>query len=149
MKIFVDTNIVSELLEERSLVDYIDQIFEKAEQKGWTRVLSVGSFYTITFLTERFLRRQGIVLPQLVEQQRIILNSLLQAFEIVDISKDELASGVPDLQFNDIEDSYQYQSAIKSNCSVLLTINKKDFKNVTDSNIQILSPQEFVETYMD
>ena len=52
MRIFVDTNIVSELLEERSLVDYIDQIFEKAEQKGWTRVLSVGSFYTITFLTE-------------------------------------------------------------------------------------------------
>ena len=38
MKIFVDTNIVSELLEERSQVDYIDQIFEKAEQKGWTRL---------------------------------------------------------------------------------------------------------------
>lgn len=80
MKIFVDTNIVSELLEERSQVDYIDQIFEKAEQKGWTRVLSVGLFYTITFLTERFLRHQGIGQPQLVEQQRIILNSLLQAF---------------------------------------------------------------------
>ena len=63
MRIFVDTNIVSELLEERSLVDYIDQIFEKAEQKGWTRVLSVGSFYTITFLTERFLRHQGIGQP--------------------------------------------------------------------------------------
>ena len=148
MRIFVDTNIVSELLEERSLVDYIDQIFEKAEQKGWTRVLSVGSFYTITFLTERFLRHQGIGQPQLVEKQRIILNSLLQAFEIVDISKDELSSGVSDLQFNDIEDSYQYQSAIKSNCSVLLTINKKDFKNVTDGNIQILSPQEFVDTYI-
>ena len=84
-----------------------------------------------------------------MEQQRIILNSLLQAFEIVDISKDELSSGVSDSQFNDIEDSYQYQSAIKSNCSVLLTINKKDFKNVTDGNIQILSPQEFVDTYID
>ena len=70
MRIFVDTNIVSELLEERSQVDYIDRIFEKAEQEGWTRVLSVGSFYTITFLTERFLRRQGIGQPQLVEQQR-------------------------------------------------------------------------------
>lgn len=60
MRIFVDTNIVSELLEERSQVDYIDQIFEKAEQKGWTRVLSVGSFYTITFLTERFNRTAPI-----------------------------------------------------------------------------------------
>lgn len=149
MRIFVDTNIVSELLEERSLVDYIDLIFENAEQKGWTRVLSVGSFYTITFLTERFFRRQGIGLPQLVEQQRKILNSLLQAFEIADISKEELSSGVSDVQFNDLEDSYQYQSAIKSKCSVLLTINKKDFMNVTNGNIQILSPQEFVDTYID
>ena len=148
MKIFVDTNIVSELLEERSQVDYIDRIFEKAEQEGWTRVLSVGSFYTITFLTERFLRRQGIGQPQLVEQQRIILNSLLQAFEITDINKDELSSGVADMQFNDLEDSYQYQSAIKSNCSILLTINKKDFKNVADGNIQVLSPQDFIESYI-
>ena len=148
MRIFVDTNIVSELLEERSQVDYIDRIFEKAEQDGWTRVLSVGSFYTITFLTERFLRRQGIGQPQLVEQQRIILNSLLQAFEITDINKDELSSGVADMQFNDLEDSYQYQSAIKSNCTVLLTINKKDFKNVTDGNIQVLSPLDFIETYI-
>lgn len=148
MRIFVDTNIVSELLEERSQVDYIDRIFEKAEQDGWTRVLSVGSFYTITFLTERFLRRQGIGQPQLVEQQRIILNSLLQAFEITDINKDELSSGVADMQFNDLEDSYQYQSATKSNCSILLTINKKDFKNVADGNIQVLSPQDFIESYI-
>ena len=148
MRIFVDTNIVSELLEERSQVDYIDLIFENAEQKGWTRVLSVGSFYTITFLTERFFRRQEIGLPQLVEQQRKILNSLLQAFEIADISKEELSSGVSDVQFNDLEDSYQYQSAIKSKCSVLWTINKKDFMNVTNGNIQILSPQEFVDTYI-
>lgn len=148
MRIFVDTNIVSELLEERSQVDYIDRIFEKAEQDGWTRVLSVGSFYTITFLTERFLRRQGIGPPQLVEQQRIILNSLLQAFEITDINKDELSSGVADMQFNDLEDSYQYQSATKSNCSILLTINKKDFKNVADGNIQVLSPQDFIESYI-
>ena len=148
MRIFVDTNIVSELLEERSQVDYIDRIFEKAEQDGWTRVLSVGSFYTITFLTERFLRRQGIGQPQLVEQQRIILNSLLQAFEITDINKEELLSGVADMQFNDLEDSYQYQSATKSNCSILLTINKKDFKNVADGNIQVLSPQDFIESYI-
>ena len=49
MRIFVDTNIVSELLEERSQVDYLDRIFEKAEQDCWTLVLSVGSFYTIHF----------------------------------------------------------------------------------------------------
>ena len=33
MRIFVDTNIVSELLEERSQVDYIDRILRKQNRK--------------------------------------------------------------------------------------------------------------------
>lgn len=45
MRIFVDTNIISELLEARSQVDYVDRIFAEAERNQWTRVLSVGSFY--------------------------------------------------------------------------------------------------------
>lgn len=56
MRIFVDTNIISELLEARSQVDYVDRIFAEAERNQWTRVLSVGSLYTLTFLIERFLR---------------------------------------------------------------------------------------------
>lgn len=148
MKIFVDTNIISEFLEERSQADLVDRIFEKAEQEKWTRVLSVGSFYTITFLTERFLRRNGYSKPQLVTQQRSILETILQNFQIQDLDKVALSTGVKDNLFLDLEDSYQYQSAIKSNCSVLLTINKKDFKNVENENIEIVSPQEFVDKYI-
>lgn len=101
MKIFVDTNIISEFLEERSQVDLVDRIFAESENNKWERVISVGSFYTITFLVERFLRHKGIGQPQLVEEQRSILSTILENFVIEDIDKDSLLNGVEDLRFMD------------------------------------------------
>ena len=63
MRLFVDTNIVVELLENRKESDNIDRIFEAIETRQWEKVLSVGSFYTLTFLIERIIRRQGIGNP--------------------------------------------------------------------------------------
>lgn len=148
MRIFIDTNIISEFLEERAQVDLVDHIFEAAEQRGWQRVLSVGSFYTITYLTERFLRHQGIGQPRLVEQQRIILEKLLQVFEIQSSSKDSLIAAIANNSFLDLEDSYQYHCAIDAKCDVLLTINKKDFKGIDDSAVQIMTPSEFIDTFI-
>jgi predicted nucleic acid-binding protein len=148
MRIFVDTNIISEFLEARSQVDYVDRIFAEAERNQWSRVLSVGSLYTVTFLIERFLRHNGIGQPQLVELQRSILLPILENFEIKDLDRDILLYGVSDSRFQDLEDSYQYQAAVNAKCSVLLTINKKDFKNVNGDEIVIVTPQEFIEKYL-
>lgn len=126
-------------------MNLVDLIFERSEQEGWPRVLSVGSFYTLTYLIERFLRHQGLAQPQLVERQREILQSLLDVFEIEDLNKEALMSGISDSHFVDLEDSYQCQCAIKSNCSVLLTINKKDFNG---EGIMVMTPQEFVDRYI-
>lgn len=46
MKVFVDTNILIELFENRKEADNVDLVFEYIEQKNWDRYLSVGSFYT-------------------------------------------------------------------------------------------------------
>ncbi len=135
-------------MEARSQVDYVDRIFAEAERNQWTRVLSVGSLYTLTFLIERFLRHKGIGQPQLVEQQRSILIPILDNFEIKDLDRNKLLYGVSDPRFQDLDDSYQYQAAINANCSVLLTINKKDFKNVKGDDIVIVTPQEFIEKYL-
>lgn len=99
MRIFVDTNIISEFLEARSQVDYVDRIFAEAERNQWSRVLSVGSLYTVTFLIERFLRHKGIGQPQLVELQRSILLPILENFEIKDLDRDKLLYGVSDSRF--------------------------------------------------
>lgn len=99
-------------------------------------------------MTERFLRHQGIGQPQLAERQREILKSLLQFFEIQDLDKQFLLTGVSDSNYQDLEDSYQFQCATKAKCSVILTINKKDF-HTADTSLQVLTPQEFIGIYIN
>lgn len=141
MRIFVDTNIIMELFENRAQADSVDEVFAFCESKGWERFISVGSFYTLTFLTERMLRKQQIYQPELAEQQREIMNSLLNTFSISSIGSERLSQGVNNESFTDLEDSYQHQSALHSKCDTLLTINTHDFKNVTD--IEIMNPEAF------
>ena len=49
----------------------------------------------------------------------------------------------------DIEDSFQYRSALENRCQVLITINENDFKNADQSRMAILTPSAFVEKYMN
>ena len=48
----------------------------------------------------------------------------------------------------ELEDSYQYQTAVNAGCNVLLTLNIRDFKQITDSSISIMTPEEFVNKYI-
>lgn len=113
-------------------------------------MLSVGSFYTITFLTERILHQKGFVKPQLISEQRRILLQLLDNFEISYCSSEILRRGVEDQAFADLEDSYQYECASEEKCDVLLTLNLKDFEGVSNdkNNIRILSPSQFISLYL-
>lgn len=146
MKLFVDTNILIELFENRKDADSVDRIFAACEDSNWERYLSVGSFYTLTYLIERILRKQGIHQPDTVVELRKILSSILDTFSIANINADHLRQGISDLAFCDLEDSYQHQSALASGCDVLLTINKSDFK--LSKSIEVLTPQEFIFKYL-
>lgn len=148
MKIFVDTNIVIELLENRKEADYVDRIFEAIEVRQWEKLLSVGSFYTLIFLIERIIRRQGIGNPLCVEKLRSVLNQLLESFKIVELNHEELKAGVNNEAFTDLEDSYQYMAALSSKSDILLTLNTSDFRHASQSKINIVSPQEFIERYL-
>lgn len=145
MRVLVDTNIIIELLENRTQADLVDQVFSFCEQNHWNKYISVGSFYTITYLTERMLRRQQIYQPELAVRQRAILNDILSAFEMASTTEMTLRKGIDDKAFLDLEDSYQYQTAIANGCSILLTINTKDFSH--NSQLKIMSPGEFIEAY--
>lgn len=48
--------------------------------------------------------------------------------------------------FADLEDSYQYQSALDSGCDVLVTINVGDYKDC-NGETRIMSLKEFAERY--
>lgn len=43
MRIFVDTNIVIEMLADRKEAELVSRIFDKGQEEGWHMFLSVGS----------------------------------------------------------------------------------------------------------
>ncbi len=56
MKIFCDTNIVLEFLQQRTFAEQVKTILINALKNGDELFISFGSFYTITYLTERYLK---------------------------------------------------------------------------------------------
>ena len=149
MKVFVDTNVVMEMLDSRNEADLIGSIFDWLDNHEIKTYLSVGSFYTITYLSERLLHKQGLTRPQLTGKLRELLIGIIDEFQISSIGSKELLKGVSDEQFTDLEDSYQLQSASYADCDILITINTKDFKDCTDSQIKIYSPRLFFKEFIE
>lgn len=147
MNVFFDTNIVLEFLADRPKAKQVEQVFVLCGENEWRRFISVGSVYTIAYMTERILHEQGFVRPNLVEEQRKIFQSILDYFEIVPLRAEGIAAGTEDKSFSDLEDSFQYQSAVQADCDVLLTLNLKDFKDVGESGIKIMEPKSFLSKF--
>ena len=79
MKIFFDTNVVLEFLAERPKASQVESVISLCEKNGWSKYLSVGSIYTIAYMTERILHQKGLVRPELIEVQRNIFQALLSS----------------------------------------------------------------------
>ena len=82
MTIFCDTNIVLEFLQERKLVDEVRRIIAHAISSGDDLFISIGSFYTITYLTEIYLKEDKTLdKAGRIARLRYILNGVLGTFK--------------------------------------------------------------------
>jgi predicted nucleic acid-binding protein len=148
MKVFLDTNIFLEYFEQRRECQSVAKLFDAIEDGKVKGVVSVGCAYTLAYLIRMELKRQGIHRPEQTIKLRSTLNTILSMVTSVGITHKRLIQGVNDANFDDIEDSFQYQSALQSKCDALITINLRDFENVDASKIEIMSPTEFVNKYL-
>lgn len=110
--------------------------------------ISAGSIYTVTYLVDRQLRRQGIYAPERIREAKNVLWTLLDALQVVNIEQDDFRACLSGDAFDDFEDGYQYQAALACEADILLTINTKDFKNADQTLVKIIAPQDFVDLYL-
>ncbi|MBQ6750818.1 MAG: PIN domain-containing protein [Bacteroidaceae bacterium] len=148
MRIFLDTNVVLDYLTSRGDEKATGKIFDSIDSGENTGFISIGSFYTIIYLTERFLKDSSLKNPMRLARMREILSKLLESLEIAGHSREDLLIATNDLQFNDLEDSCQLQAAKASSCPCLITTNKKDFRKSDSTAIEILTPKEFTRKYI-
>ena len=148
MKIFLDTNIFIEYIEERQEVDHVEKILNAVSDGKHIGVLSQGTFYTLAFLLERILKERGIHKPLQTEQLRRLLADIQATARIVSVSHESLNDALQDMAFTDLEDSFQYHCAMENECDILLTINLKDYRHADQSKLEILTPAGFVQKYL-
>lgn len=150
MKIFIDTNIILEYLLNREESEHVETILLWADRNACELVISAGSAYTMTFSIDKYLRKESLIYnPRRTEILRDIMKKIFSRYTVAGMGSEGFFESVSDANFNDLEDSYQWRTALQSECEVLLTLNIKDYSEAPSmqSVPMILSPIEFIERY--
>ncbi len=132
-RLFLDTNIVVDLLDRREPFCHdAVRLFSMAYNKQVQLVVSPMTFSTASFL----LRKHG------PEGVRKLLSNFRQLARVSTTDErtvdDSLAS-----QFQDFEDAMQYYTALRADAEVIITRNGKDF---TASRIPVMTTGEYLSS---
>lgn len=148
MNVFLDTNVLVEYLERRRQYAAVSRILDAVEDGDFEACISTGGLYTTTYLLTNALKRQGIHRPEQTEKTREILNDITELLRIADLSAASASAAINDLRFTDLEDGYQFHCAQQHHCSVIITINTKDFPTQNVERILVLTPEQFVKRFL-
>jgi len=133
LKLFLDTNIIIDLLADRkpfSNSAYI--IFKEAKLNRWQLFSSSNSILTTFYILEKQLDSK---------KASYAIETILKRLEIQDVSKKELILALKS-KTEDLEDASQIECANKvGNINYIITRDKKGFKH---SIIDVLNPDELV-----
>lgn len=134
-KIFVDTNVMVDLLAHREpFYESAKRLFSLADTDKCTIVIAALSFSTTAYLLERKLTYD--------ELSTIILRQFASIVEIASVDERVVRKSLSTTsRFNDIEDAMQHYAATQSGCDFIITRNVKDF---TQSDIPVYTPDEFL-----
>lgn len=131
-RVFLDTNVVFDLLGERDPYYYAAAKIATLADNGRIELfVSALTYSTVYYLLSRFEDKEQV--KEKIRKFKLIAQTSDLTDKIIDkglISK-----------FNDFEDALQYYCAVKMDCKILITRNGKDFK---ESEIAVLTPDEYL-----
>jgi predicted nucleic acid-binding protein len=136
-KLFIDTNVLLDLLGERApFYEAIAKIATIAD-KGKIKIIASALSYSTVFYLLSKLENNEIVKDKL-RKFRVICGSS-------DLTDKTINKGLSS-KFTDFEDALHYHCALKMDCNILIARNGKDFK---ESDIPVMSPDEYLKSLKD
>jgi len=134
-KLFVDTNIVIDLLSRREpFFEEAAELFSLADKKQIE--LSVSSS-TIANTSYTLLRQMDS------DKAKSVLRKLRLILKILPLDDKIIGLALNDDNFSDFEDGLQYFTAIEDEQELIITRNLKDFKN---SKLPAMTAKQFIES---
>lgn len=134
-KLFVDTNIVIDLLSRREpFFEEAAIIFSLADKK---KIKLTVSSLTIANTSYTLLKQMDS------NKAKAILRKLRLIVEILPIDDKVIDLALNDETFSDFEDSLQYFTALENGQDIIITRNLKNFKG---SKLPTMTAKQFIET---
>lgn len=135
MKIFVDTNVLLDVFQERKpQYDASVYVWDMAERGQLSGFVSVISFNNIYYIVSRFRDKK---------HAGRAIKLLRGTFSPVSLDEQILNQAI-DSKMNDFEDAIQFFSAVHVSADFIITRNSKDFPK---SSIPVLAPEEFLAIF--
>jgi len=134
-KVFLDTNVILDHALDRAFVDEAEKIFAMAEEGEISCYMSTGSVYTLAYILEKATKDIDIVREKLLLYLTFITPVSNLPFYI--------EQAICDKAFDDIEDAFQYYTALQAGCDFFITANIKDFKKGEQKKLPVLTPNDY------
>jgi len=132
-KILIDTNIVIDLLSKRKDFYYdAANLFSQADKKELSLTISSLTFANTNYILTKL---------KSATEAREILRKFKVLVELLSLDDKITELALSDESFPDFEDGLQYYSAIENDVDIIITRNKKDFKN---SKLPVLTAKEYL-----
>ena len=119
-KVFLDTNVILDHALDRVYADEAEKIFALSEEGKISCYISTGSVYTLAYILEKATKNTDIVREKLLQYLTFITPVSNLPFYV--------EQAISDKTFDDIEDAFQYYTALQTGCDFFVTANIKDFK---------------------
>ncbi len=130
--VFVDTNIVIDLLQKRDeFYKEAQELFTLADRKRLKLYISALTFANTYYILSRFYSSDEA--KKILSKFKVLVEVLPTTDKIIELA---LAS-----DFKDFEDAIQFYTALENNSEAIITRNKKDFKN---NLISVFSAKEYL-----
>lgn len=132
-RLLIDTNIVIDLLSKRDkFYEEAADLFSRADKKELDLTISSLTFANTNYILSKM---------KSPKEAREILRKFKVLVELLSLDDKITDLALSGERFPDFEDGLQYYSAIENGIDIIITRNKKDFKN---SKIPVLTAKEFL-----
>lgn len=132
-RILVDTNIVIDLLAKREqFYNEAADLFSMADKGELSMFISSLTFANTNYILSKL--KSAPYAREILSKFKVLVHILSLDDKIIQLA-------LSDTSFVDFEDGLQYYSALENEIDVIITRNKKDFRN---SKIPVLTAKEFL-----
>ena len=133
-RLFLDTNIILDLLGERSeFYEPAAKLATLADKGKIKLVVSPISYATVSYFLTKYSNAK--IAKEALRKFKVIS-------EISTVNETIVEKGL-NSSFEDFEDALQYFSAIDANCDIIITRNENDFKH---SSLPVMTADEYLKT---